>query len=349
MKNSLFNTKLEKLNLFLPVVAVMLFLLESFYQFQYSRNSEASLKVLTQIFLFNGFHVIFTFIFLFFGIEFGLYLQDESSKNNNPVKHWLAVFVVFFIFTLVAGLLIFAMKDDLLALKYCTWYLSLYYIFAHQHMVSQNFGVGMIYTQHFSKSLNVRFKSTIYTLEKTLKIHVMIAVITLSILVSIGSYSLRPTVIFFEISLLLHLTRLLFLYKKASRIIFEHKVVFCLRYLLFPLSFISPIALIGLASVHGSESMMFSEKIFRKGRFKFNRAYTLIAVFCVIHALCILFSTNGGILGFFLDQYPRESTWYIVPFTILHATSLTHFYVEGFIYKLSNKSVLNNQGQLILS
>ncbi len=346
----LFNKKLELINFLIPVIFLFCSLSDLYYGYRYLPAEKVYLRILCQIFLFNGIHVVFTFFFICFSAEFKAFIVEESRlTNSHIIKKWCFVFGVFSFFSILLGSFLFFSKSNSNYLLYFGIYQMLFFYYSFYHGAGQSHGLSMLYTMHFQSKTNQPRSVISAKFEKTIKSHIVICITVLTALVLFKRYDycIKGAFIFF-ISILVHLLIILYLIYKDSAHLFKIKLIHFARYLLYPLSFLSPMAAAGLSSVHGMEYVMISEKIFKKGVFKIKWNQVFIVLVCAVYIVFEITSVLGGLFAIETASTWPNKRFFLISFTILNAVTLTHYYIDAQLYKIKSSSFKRNQGKLII-
>lgn len=334
----------------IPLIVLVLASIEVYLGFKFNRFTDMSIRVLGQALSFNGIHVIFTPLYFLFVPEFQNFFKEKNIETKRWVIYkWIASIIFFGCLTSAAFLLF---KTNRITMSQLIFLLNLYFgfyvFYLSIHGAGQNLGVSMMTYANASQRFGIVLPKRLIKTERMLWPHASLITL-LNIIASfgvIGAYS-NDLIILSTLTMLCHVSYLLFMLYKVGGNFIKYRALFYLRYFLYPLSFLSFFCSIGLAMSHGAENLLISEKVFNSDRIlKGKKTKWVAAIFTLIYVFSFLQVINYGLSSAKLNGLPSTEALYILSFVVVNTVALFHIFIEGEIFKFKDSLVARNQGSL---
>ncbi len=325
-ERTLFTGKGEAFNLMLPVFFLALVILELAFKINFLDNySRFQISLLANIILLNITHNAFTLILL----TSTLPLKYWVDHHGGPKKFWTNQAIIIIALTVFFTQLIYFSTQNENALLLFSW---IGFIFAAHHAISQTFGLSLIYSVHLkgaealSAQKNERLIFNIYLFLNlfggTLFILHQFKLLVLPMTaVNIGRYVIFGTIFLAGLFLVI---QPYYVFKKNG----VAKSVFNLRYLLWPLTPFSTVAVFATLVVHGVEYGQVIDKMIKKDSLR--RPY--LAGFLIFIVIVFAFFRIDGMGS--LRKNNGVALWLFLATGFSFAISFHHYYLDRKLFKM---------------
>lgn len=320
---SLFSPKIEKINLFFPIPFIIISLIEAFKFTSFrDQNFRDTFSYISLIIFLNYLHVFFTPFFLTV-LPGGRKWFIEKCKLDKSHR-WI------FLVLVIASYRYFIYPAHQPTLYFDLLFSGFLELFAIYHNASQTYGLSLLYNK---KSIE-QGRITKEQISKSEKIERMVFYIQFSLITfaSIGRRTpLGEGVVRFimPISLIISFLYLLMIYFQTKSIV-SNKLIYSLRFLLYPLTLNSFIATMGILSFHGIEYLFVTHKLIEKDGGDYRLA-GIVFMFLLIF-IAIVYSYT-----YFLSD--KSIYWF--PFQYLNSFFsifiLIHYWLDGLLFKSKDK------------
>ncbi len=345
LHKSPFERRPETINLVLPVFFLLAALFEIFQRPSFSRIQILSLNVLSEFIFLNSLHVIFTVLFFINRDEFKNYVRSKSEELGYPlVFKWALAYLAFLA---AACILFFNHSFSFAEISLASFLTKIALIYRVHHSVSQNVGMSLLYysdvqnldrPEPFLKKC-ISFERLFWPIILGLTLLSHLAMMYLELRLQVLMFCLNVLIVFFMVLYLYTYTR------KLDKGFSNLRLIFNLRYLLYPLAFSSRLAGIGICAIHGVEYYLINQKISPKEP---NGIFKNVGFGFYFFSIAFSVSSFITILYFVSDHSIQKN--YFLPFFICYvffqSVSFFHFYVDGHIFKFKDASVQRFIGPL---
>ena len=350
LKFTFFNKKLEVLNIAVPLIFLLVGGVEIFFQFKFDTFEFNNINFIGQLFSFNSIHIICTPLYLLYVPEFRNYIEQKKINTNKKFIYLWFVPPLFFaiLFIWLFHLYNSNLISAALFMLFFNAYRAIYVVLAVNHEAGQNFGISVINYSNFSSITGQKISSEIYFLEKSLWFHVILAT-TINVIVLCGFFTgfRLPIALFFLSTVTCHLLLIILKLSKLKFSFVMYKILYFMRYLLFPLSFMSAFCAVGLAAAHGTEHLLVAEKAFKNIKFERKlHVHLLMVLFLIIYFGALLYIFNYQLTVSTTGSIPKEAIFFVVSYVVVNSSILFHTFCEAHIFKFSDSFVKKNQGKL---
>ncbi len=347
LNDSPFNKKLEVINLVLPILFIILtFIVPESNKL--SATANFSIYLLSEFIFLNSIHVFFTITMLFFVPEFKKYIVDKSkSMGCSVLNNWLRYFFLVTLFFSLLRYLSHMEGNSQITLQFISFMALVVSMYATYHSLMQTVGLSLNQYSSVLKNNNSETIKNIIKHERMLSPLLMIFTIILLIAAKLGS-ELTKGLLFFSLCAVLffYISWILLKVYALDAQLFKLKILFHSRYFLFIFAFLNSFTIAARAAVHGFEYFMVTKKIMSNTKISYTKKSFLVYVslasvfaFVMLYFIYVkfnhIFFNNTAVVKYtFLDDF-----CYVFSMSL----SLTHFYIDSFIYKMSDPIVQKNQ------
>lgn len=333
--------KLYNFQLIVPIIIIFFGTIESFLGNDiWSSNGKVYWRFFANVIMLNSLHVAMTFIFMAMLPDFrSWYSQEYYSSRVSPILQWFLFFVFIFIMQLLER------TEDFSPSVYIKIVLLSYAIF---HTSRQNLGLSILINR---KRLKVSSEK-IVKLENFERKLVWIVVVCTIFPVATSSipwlsFGIETAMIRGGCALImcvsvLHLvcSTALVLRKKSAT-----KVIFLMRYLIYPLSLYSFLGIVGVGIMHGVEYLFVVHHLMSrasKKNFIIDFAtYSSVFLFVIVFWLSLM-GTRSGIAQFFISEELLGFIYGKYSSVLLGSIVFLHYHIDGKIFKFSQPGVRKN-------
>jgi hypothetical protein len=337
---ALFDSRMEKINLWLPIVFLVAALVQIVLRFDLSPRAYSSAFFIANVILLNHTHTIFTLLLVLFFPEVGQWSSLRRGKSKyNAWMEWTVVFAVIWIVTHLFTTKLNSWSPNL---GYPLMITALYWYAGH-HNVSQTMGLSLLYDRIVSGHNHEGFEK-VMPKSKAWERRLLFASTTIVYTsLMFGSVEATKDLIWVKLLPLLSiglLTINLWMSYRNPAHRESNKTFFLWRTFLLPLLRYSTIAEVGFISVHGVEYFFVFQKMISRSRvktiltrFMIGQMVLIIAGLCALHLLTY---------PFFKDLVTPLGFGDAV-ITLLLSISVTfvflHYYLDGLMFRMRRPEV----------
>lgn len=341
-KKAIFTYKSEIVSLLFPLVFFVLMVIEYFYNVNFLyRLSRLESSFLSNIIFLNITHNAFTFVLLTSTVPLYKWIENQGG----PRKFWREQALI------IAGLALFFGALLFLSFQYKVFFAIFVLInfnFAAHHAMSQTFGLSLIYTKDLPRD------ELFYRAEKVerflfsafLFLNLFCGTVFLAFLYKLVSFSQAQLQLFVKISIITNLILAIglvfqpyFFFKKD----YLGKSFFNLRYLFWPVTLVSSMAIFATTAIHGVEYALVTRKMIKNDSLRKPR----LALYFI--AIVVLFAMVR------IDSFERmrgqESVapWIIIITSLSVAFSFIHYYLDRRLFKMRHQLNRETVGMLLFN
>lgn len=329
MRKSFLSDKLERINLFVPI----LFLFATIINF-FLKNP--SLKEEKNIFLFIGYIVFFNHLHIFLTPIMLIFLPEFKSWNKLTLfLSYKTTSVLIFVFVIIFSCFIIVLHvNPTLFKNLIISFITVRIMLGFYHNLFQSFGCFLLYNK-------VDIRSKVSTLKRIYKsLFLLLWIIggsnALLNILNYGTFrdSVYSNVLTFS-SVLIALVMITITLKAGSL----NQLLYTARLLLFALIPTSIIALTGYLAAHGLEYVMLYFQICQNSNLKLSKNLFYFTTMAVLYVCSIPFILT--------TIFPNKSISYefsMYVLVILGLLELTHYFFDSILFRFSSK----NSKKLIL-
>ncbi len=285
---------------------------------------------------------------LFFVPEFKKYMSDKSALMGRSVlKTWLRFYLAAIIFfSLLRYSDIYGPKNEMTStiINLTNLFVSLY-IF--HHSISQSIGLSITQYSQFLQNTNPNKKlvHTAIKMERKLATLLLFLLLALTAVVKFGSEAVKVFTLYMSLIILIsYLISILLKVYKIDVQLFKLKLLFSSRYFLFLLYFLNSIAVAASTAIHGFEYFIVTKKIMSEAKL----SYTIksLSIYILLTCVFVFFTVRALILK--VDEsffYSSHNSNFVddISYVFVMSLSFIHFFIDSFIYKMSDAAVKSNQ------
>ncbi len=353
LKYSVFSKKVEILNLLLPVLFIILIFLIPEPKNNLSATFNFSLFFVSEFIFLNTLHVFFTITLLFFVPEFKNYMHDKSQVVGRPIlKTWLGFYFFAVIFFSLQRYVNFTQTNNSAIMQISALVSIAINLYIVHHGLSQSVGLSLTHYSSFVKipESGKIVLTKIMAAERRLVPLVMLLTVIVFMALKLENKILTTTI--FSIScliLFIYLGQILFKIYKFDIELFKLKLLFHSRFFLFLLFFYNSLAVALRAAVHGVEYFMVTKTIFSKSKLTCTkRNFFIYLILAVLFSVVTVNSLAQNVNQYFYNKPFEGSFFDHFCYVFSMSLSVVHFFIDSFIYKMSDPAVKSNQGRLLV-
>lgn len=288
----------------------------------------------------------------------------DTKTKGKPFLFWLSLGLIFALLLVVFGVSFKKLKIDnhFLALLLASFYFLDSVLFSSFHMIYQSMGVSFLHSnkviQGSSEPEETRNHLKSYLeIERNL-VRLLLFSVVFSTIVFRGyldgfEHFLAYVMYYKTIAVVFSLcvsTGLIFVGYRCFRLGLPIKLIFSIRYLVWPFYAFSMAAVSGVRIIHGYEYFLVWKKIKRskKERVLMYSSFFVIGI-TTIYFFLLLFRKNGMAYYFFSTGPGPKSDFIIWSWSIYAATNILHIIIDSMIFKMRDKSVRKASMKLLLN
>jgi hypothetical protein len=345
--------RFERWNLLLPFAFFLVIPFELLFG---SRNGEPYAShiasAIGDILLLNSLHTILTIAMLLYLPEFREFIHRKTG--GRPHLFWLKVaaifFGIFFIFVFAQQTKLNFQTDSALPLTLALLALAFFWLPSVHHNIAQIRGFSLAYNfqlrrNHSGLPLGERLERFLFLIFN-LSICAAVLTVALEMRYSQNFGGLTKEIRF--CSLILAFLSAAVISVNSLRVFARSrgKFIYLLRNFLWPLTLFSQTALVGIKAMHGFEYVfLFSNfsnasTISAKQRAVFIRVASLMFIGTLLIASGSYWTSNPLITG-------ARSTGGIIIYALMHAILYSHYYLDGYIFRMSQPESRDAIGPLL--
>ncbi len=298
--------------------------------------------IISDYLFFNTIHVPLTFVVLATIPEFKHWAK--LTKISGPFNFWINALLVFLLSTtliyLGGGLLPNSANNFLFFINAMLFK----NLMSNYHAVGQCLGISTIINQ---KYLTKKCMDNNLKILKLRRFEGLIATFIIWIFTftgfyvlssenrEVGSFSKLPILILLILSVSLVMSA--FRYPKEIRFL---KFKYLIRYLLWPLQLITPIALTARQMNHGLENMLVLNNIYKNSINETQKKFLKFSIFIIF--IWVLIGLPRA-----LNQAQLLGPSARIFFSITWAIDITHYWADRVVYRMRDKTTRDNHGHLL--
>jgi hypothetical protein len=307
-------------------------------------ETELIWSFITAYLFFDSTHVLFTFIFLFTLPEAKNLFRDSLKSRRTWIftSLFLCVFLPLF-FVLKRHNFIGPWAVDIL-------FTIPLFLFA-RHSIRQIFGISMLYNVQAQYFLDRSERERIASVEKRERklLGFFVAAWVLYVFckqTSLKVFHLESIPLYAALFLLGIFFCMLTQYRG---VLWRNKKIYLVRLLLFPLAFFSPLGMMGVAAVHGTEYLFVVWNLISKS--VIGRKRLLMSLLPITATLILAprvlqdFSETDFYTAKFYENWSHLSKEII--FVVYMTVQYLHYYVDGLLFRLKDPLVQKHMGPLL--
>lgn len=345
----IFAARDEVLNLYWPLVVLLIFISVSPFNFQKSTNITNFVFAISNIVFLNVVHNVFSIFILTEIPEIKSYIKENLKNKKIHIGYSSALVLAFF---LVLNWVFPIFKNYGEFGKYLFWAAVLFMQFfaLYYHTLRQIEGISTIYNQQMKKiwPQNITHFDFVQKCEKILfkllivlscigyalnifeqKSHIF-AVFLMSLFVFLGVIAVNLKIPFWNKS---------------------NKWIYLLRLVVFPLGIYYPLLGVVIPFFHGVEYLFIVKKIFSSSALTTEKIQRRLFVYMLPISLAVavlsIFRLDRGFGVSFLSDNNLVNTLIVFASSLSLAISFLHFYLDSFIYKMKESGIRNSIGKLL--
>ncbi|MBK9038870.1 MAG: hypothetical protein IPL83_06890 [Bdellovibrionales bacterium] len=288
----------------------------------------------------------------------------DTKTNGKPFLFWVPFGLIFAVLLVVFGASFKKLKIDnqLLSFLLVSFYFLDSVLFSSFHMIYQSMGVSFIHSnkviQASSEPEGTRNRLKWYLeIERNL-VRMLLFSVVLSTIVFRGyldgyehflAYAMYYKTIAVVFSLCVS-AGLIFVGYRCFKLGLPIKLIFSIRYLVWPFYAFSMAAVSGVRIIHGYEYFLVWKKIKRSRQ---ERVVMYSSIFVIgittLYFFLLLFRKNG-MADYFLSMGSGPKSDFIIwSWSIYAATNILHIIIDSMIFKMRDKSVRKASMKLLLN
>ena len=342
-KINLFTPTFEILNLLIPVFFLIFILLDFFGNIHLLNDlSRIEVSILSNIILLNITHNAFTYVLLTSTSPLKIWLDHQSGGERSFwfKQLWILVGLTLFFTTL----LYLSAEHKILLLVFNL----INFNFAAHHGLAQSFGLSLIYNRELppsaekikiEKSERFLFSLFLYTNLIAGSVYFIFYFKLLKFSQTDFMYFINSASLIILVVSLFMLGHSVYAYKKD----FWPKWLFNIRYLIWPLTLFSPLAIFATAVIHGLEYGFVSHKMIKNDSFrKPTIGFAIIGVF-IFFALFRIFNYEK------IRLYEQLPLWLVIATAISISGSFMHYFLDRRLFKMRHQLNRDTVGTLLFN
>lgn len=345
---TIFSSRLEKVNLFFPIVLLVILAWELLSGHVYTNDQKKIALFSAKILFLNHVHIYFSFALILFVPEMRNWVREKNVENQFFLLRWLFVFLAVFGLYWWGFRFIRQNSSDLTLLKFL---LLLTTIVGLHHNYSQTLGLSLAYNHAAKTPALAPEKALILRLvflEKVLLKLLMALHFTLML-----AALLRPSssTLFAIIKVAMPLLAIAavvigWMYPQEYR----NKKLFMLRYVFFAFIPVSFTALIAVLAIHGVEYLCVFRKMVTTSVQKNHLSQKLMTI-GTIGFVAVL--TTVGIFGrssrglWYKPLLPYDSELGLFLLAVATAAAFLHYHVDAYMFRMSDPITRASTGALL--
>lgn len=336
----LFSKNIERINLWLPVLFLLGAGVEIFSNFRFLGNLSAlQSSILANIILLNITHNAFTYMLLTSSDT----MKEWVNNQGGALLFWkrqaweLGLFSLFF-------LVLLSLSND--HREFFVIFTLINFGFAAHHALSQSFGLSLLYNRQMERTpkLVIAEKDERFLFKTFLYGNIIMGILFFLYIfqiLTVPSQLVKPLLWLGAAVLCLFWGAMVLHTAKNYRALFATKGNFLWRYLLWPLTFFSPIAVFATTVIHGFEYLFVTEKMLRNDCAKKSRIGWLILLVVITFGFLRL-ETHAA-----LRNREEMPFWMLVLTSISVAISFAHYKLDRHIFQMRHKENREAAGKLL--
>ena len=344
-----FYGKDENFNLVLPLLFIVATFVGFYFGIQFNSFEENLFLIVSQFVFLNWLHVLFTPYMLREYPELKAWYVNKCKQEPWTLFWWITMWLVFFAMSFWG---LWAINTDNFWLKHLAFLVfSVRGMWGMQHAVAQWLGLNIAFNLDLQKQSGSPKLVQAQKIERRLARWFLI-LLNFNILIFAFPHLLVPYVPYCQfIGINLMLVVLIILFVNSFSFFngkMNRKFIFQLRMILWPLAFLSPIALCGARSMHGVE-YLFTMRKMRDNSSAGQKSWNWKLLIFLLLPLGVMFLADERVLGRWAqEQIPQYKLLVLAIWSAGIASLTLHYYLDSVLFRMRDAKTKEAVGPLLV-